>query len=143
MSEHEPVSEEQSFSTDAEIRLRAELNHLPIVRSVAATIAIREDFDLDTVEDVKLAVDEMCSTLIVRARPGSVLSCKFQVSEGVIRLLAAVDSDSDQPIDQHSFGWRVLRTLTDSVTTWLSEEGTDARRLHIELVKADGLDGAG
>lgn len=141
MIQHEPLKDEHVFSTDAELRLRADLTHLPIARQVAATIAIREDFDLDTVEDVKLAVDEMCSTLIVRAVPGTVLSCRFQVSDGVITLLGSVLSATDQPVDQQSFGWRVLRTLTDTVDTWLAQDDTgdgEGFRIHIELTKAGG-----
>ena len=50
------------------MRIPADLSQLFVLRSLAATLALREDFDLDQVEDVKLAVDEMCSALVLRAR---------------------------------------------------------------------------
>src|SRR2546423_3530913 len=46
-AEHDPNS--------IELRLAARLEHLPIIRSVAANLAIRADFDLDSIADLKLA----------------------------------------------------------------------------------------
>jgi len=43
---------------DIELRVPGEARYLPIIRSLAASIALREDFDLDFVADLKLAVDE-------------------------------------------------------------------------------------
>lgn len=136
MSDQEPMTDDQACSTDVEITLRADPAHLPIIRSMAATIAIREDFDMDAVEDIKLAVDEMCSTLIVRALPATKLTCRFRVSDGAVVLLVTAPSDSDRPIDQRSFGWRVLTTLTDEVTTWISPEGAVDHLVHIEMSKS-------
>jgi serine/threonine-protein kinase RsbW len=106
---------------------------------VAANIALRTDFDLDAVEDTKLAVDEMCSTLITRAAKGATLICCFRVSETEgteLDVHAYVPTDSHQAIDQRSFGWRVLSTLTDSVRTWVSDGGTDGQVVHIQVTKA-------
>ena len=60
-----------------ELRMAANPTQLSIVRAVAADIAMRQDFDLDAIEDLKLAVDEACSTLITLAAPDAVLSCTF------------------------------------------------------------------
>lgn len=103
----------QGDLVDVELRLVADLGQLFAVRALAATIAIRQDFALDAVEDVKLAVDEICSTLVPRAAVGEQLSCRFTASEGRISVLASVVSDSAAPVDQETFGWRVLSTLTD------------------------------
>ncbi len=104
----------QGDAVSAELRLVADLGHLFVVRALAATIAIRQDFELDAVEDVKLAVDEICSTLVPRARPGEQLICQLSAVDGVIGVSAHVVSDTDSAIDQNTFGWRVLTTLTDS-----------------------------
>lgn len=143
MSQQEPIQGEQDCTTDVELALRADPTHLPIVRSMAATIAIREDFDMDAVEDIKLAVDEACSTLILRARRDARLDCRFEVASGVLRLLATAPTDGDQPLDQRSFGWRVLATLTDSVHTWITPDGPGTHRVHIEMTKARGTAVAG
>ncbi|MFD1051218.1 ATP-binding protein, partial [Kibdelosporangium lantanae] len=63
---------------DIELRVPAELRYLPILRSLAATIALREDFDLDFVADFKLAVDEAGSMLVTAAYPGAELVGRFR-----------------------------------------------------------------
>ena len=56
-----------------ELRIQATLDQLSILRALAATVAIQENFDLDAIADIKLAMDEICTHLIVRAAPDSVL----------------------------------------------------------------------
>ena len=120
-----------------ELRLAARLEHLPIIRSVAANLAIRSDFDLDSIADLKLAVDEACSTLITRAAKGATLSCRFLVRQNEIRFAATVASTSEHEPSRDSFGWRVLTTLTDHAETWVDGEGSPGfdPMVHIELAK--------
>lgn len=115
---------------DVEIRLGAEAVHLPVVRAVAVTIAMRADLDLDAISDLELAVDEACSSLIVLARPDSLLICRFTVRDEEIVFRASVASDREPPSTQ-TFGWRVLTTLTDRARGW-----AHAGQVHIELAKA-------
>lgn len=117
-----------------EMRLRADLTHLPIIRSVAANVATKADLDLDTIADLRLAVDEACSTLIGAAPPQSMLVCEFGLAERGVRFDGAVPSTGGEPPSTGSFGWQVLQTLTDSARTWIDAENTDgAAWLHIEL----------
>jgi serine/threonine-protein kinase RsbW len=122
---------------DIELRLAAKLDHLPIIRSVAANIAIRADFDLDAIADLKLAVDEACSTVISHAIPGTALSCRFEVYQTGIRFAVEARSINRNKPSRDSFGWRVLSTLTDEVNTWVDTEvnTTDGHVLHIEFTK--------
>ncbi|HET9143917.1 MAG TPA: ATP-binding protein [Actinophytocola sp.] len=137
MDEHDPDG--------IELRLAARLEHLPIIRSVAANLAIRADFDLDSIADLKLAVDEACSTLITRATKGATLSCRFFLRPNEIRFAATVHSKSDHEPSRDSFGWRVLTTLTDRAETWVEVNGStpDGRGplVHIELTKRKTLGG--
>jgi serine/threonine-protein kinase RsbW len=123
----------QGDLVDVELRLVADLGQLFVVRALAATIAIRQDFALDAVEDVKLAVDEICSTLVPRAAPGEQLSCRFTASEGRISVLAAVVSDSATPVDEETFGWRVLTTLTDEARSSVTPLGEAGYQVVIEV----------
>jgi len=110
------ISAEQGlFSTPVEIRVAASVTQLPIVRGLAETLVLLSDFTLDEVADIRLAVDEVCSTLIAVAAPESNLDCWFSI--GVSELLVRVTglASTEGLPDQHSFGWHVLRTLTDSV----------------------------
>lgn len=138
-SEAETGTPEDHDPDAIDLRLAARLEQLPIIRSVAANLAIRADFDLDSIADLKLAVDEACSTLITRATPGAALSCRFVVHHSEIRFWAVVRSDSDHEPSRDSFGWRVLTTLTDRAKAWVDPNGLSPEgrgpQLNIELVK--------
>jgi serine/threonine-protein kinase RsbW len=118
---------------NVEVRLPADLSQLFVLRSLAATLALREDFDLDEVEDVKLAVDEMCSALVLRARDGEFLTCQFEAAPRSVGVLASVASDNGRPIDQDTFGWRVLGALTDQLTTWITPGHRAPYDVHIRM----------
>ena len=137
MSETEsPSDEQESVPSGVELRMAADPTQLSIVRAVAADIAMRQDFDLDSIEDLKLAVDEACSTLIGLAAPAAVLSARFVVTDGAVRVATQVVTKRSAPPDRESFGWRVLTALVDSVTTWVAPQAGDAEYVvHIDLVK--------
>jgi serine/threonine-protein kinase RsbW len=117
-----------------ELRIGARLEQLPIIRSLAATVAIRADFDLDSIADLKLAVDEACSTLITRAVPGSALTCRFSVHGDEIRFLGMATSVNTAEPRRDSFGWRVLTTLTDEAQSWV-DRNEYGHLVHIEIIK--------
>ncbi|GAA3852478.1 anti-sigma regulatory factor [Saccharothrix violaceirubra] len=137
MSHQEPQSgESENALAGVELRMSADPTQLSIVRAVAADIAMRQDFDLDSIEDLKLAVDEACSTLISLATRGAVLSAHFVVVDGSVRVSTKVGSRRSAPPDRESFGWRVLSALVDSVTTWVAPQpGEGDYEVHIDLVK--------
>ncbi|HEV7652947.1 MAG TPA: ATP-binding protein [Actinophytocola sp.] len=124
---------------EIELRLGAELTNLPIIRSLTSSIAMRADFDLDAIADLKLAVDEACSTLITRAAPDATLRCTFKVSKDEIRFVISIRSTSDERPSSDSFGWRVLTTLTDHADSWVEPDGGQ-HLVNIEVAKrrADG-----
>jgi serine/threonine-protein kinase RsbW len=117
------------------LRLPADAAHLPVVRAVANAVATRADFDLDTISDITMAVDELCSQLIVRAVRGSALECTFGMPADILRIHGFVTAADDMPLSTASFGWRVLATLTDHARSWLTE-APDGVELHIEVEKA-------
>ncbi|MGH3929771.1 MAG: ATP-binding protein [Pseudonocardiaceae bacterium] len=104
------------------------------VRVVAADLAARADFDLDAVSDLRMAVDEACSTLATLARPGSRLHCTLQVDPDRITVTARIPEPEYPVISQSTFGWRVLATLADEVEI-IAERNSDTPSLGIRLVK--------
>lgn len=123
-----------------ELRLDADYSHLPIIRSMAGNVATRADFDVDTIADLRLAVDEACSTLINAARDEATLVCRFSVEDAVLRFNAAVPTVLAEEPSSGTFGWQVLRTLTDSVHSWIeTAAGGNVPWLYLELTKANPL----
>lgn len=104
------------------------------VRVVAADLAARADFDLDAVSDLRMAVDEACSTLATLAPPGARLRCRFEVDLDRITVTARITGPGAAMISRDTFGWRVLNTLTDKVEV-LDEDETEASSLGIRLIK--------
>jgi serine/threonine-protein kinase RsbW len=98
-----------------EIRVAASVTQLPIVRGLAETLVLLSDFTLDEVADIRLAVDEACSTLIGLAAPETSLQCVFSIGDTELRVQVAGVAAQEGLPDARSFGWHVLRTLTDSV----------------------------
>ncbi|MBC7304777.1 MAG: anti-sigma factor [Nocardia sp.] len=108
-------AEHGPFGAPVEIRVAAQLTQLPIVRGLAETLVLLSDFTLDEVADVRLAVDEVCSTIIAIAGPDTLLTCEFLVGDAELQVrVDGVAATQGMP-DQRSFGWHVLRTLCDEV----------------------------
>ncbi|MQA09789.1 MAG: ATP-binding protein [Pseudonocardiaceae bacterium] len=138
LSQSESVTESKaSTASDVELRVKAELAHLSVIRAVASNLAVGQDFDLDTIADLKLAVDEVCSTLITRADSSSTLVCRFRLGADEIGVHASLPFRGEELPGRESFGWKVLSTLTDSAESWLDQpdKANGHRLAHIDIVK--------
>lgn len=126
---------ELAFEPDTiQLRCPADYRQLSLVRAVAANIAAHDGFGVDGVADVQMAVDEACSSLIARAMPEARLDCHFHAFEGRVQVRIRVPTNDPEPVDQHTFGWRVLNTLTDSVGCWVAPSDSGFLT-YVELTK--------
>lgn len=98
-----------------ELRVRADPGQLPVLRAVAAAIALQHDFDLDTVADVKLALDEAATRLIMSAVDGTDVTCRFQAIAPALRISVSATTRPSSTTSARTFGWHVLNSLADSV----------------------------
>ncbi|MCW2678228.1 MAG: putative anti-sigma regulatory factor [Modestobacter sp.] len=98
-----------------ELRVPTSPTQLPAVRAMAGDLAMRMDFDLDAVEDLRLAVDEACATLASIALHGSPLTVVFEATRDALRIDAWVPTAEGTDVPRDGFGWAVLHTLVDSV----------------------------
>jgi serine/threonine-protein kinase RsbW len=105
-----------------EVRITASAAQISAVRVVAADLAARQDYDLDAVSDLRMAVDEVCATLVPLAVPGTMLSCRFMVGPESIEAVASVPVSEPSAVPQNTFGWRVLSTLTDDVEAFTVDQ---------------------
>ncbi|SHF29964.1 ATP-binding protein [Streptoalloteichus hindustanus] len=120
-----------------DLRIEARPGQLSVVRAVAADLAMHQDFDLDAISDLRLAVDEACAELIGLATGDSGLHCRFEVRPQEIRMAAEVLSADSRAPRQDSFGWRVLAALVDHVRATTAPAAADpgGHLVRIELVK--------
>ncbi len=120
-----------------ELHTAASAIAIPTIRTVAADLAARADFDLDSIDDLRMAVDDVCAMLVRMAAMDATLSCRFTVRAEQIELAAEVDADdSVGPLPTRSFGWRVLESLADEVRAEVLPGAQGRRgRVCITLVK--------
>lgn len=103
-------------ASSVEVRTSASPALIPTIRAVASDLAARADFDLDAISDLRMAVDEVCATLVDVAAAKSTLLCTFLVRPDSIEVHAVVQTDvADALVSTDTFGWRVLQTLADDV----------------------------
>jgi serine/threonine-protein kinase RsbW len=96
-----------------EVRTAAVPHVVPTLRTIVADIAMRQDFDLDAVEDLRMAVDEACSMLLPAAADGH-LSCIFSWKGDRIEVTVSVLSDSPEHGDETGLSWQLLTALATS-----------------------------
>ncbi|MGH3097050.1 MAG: ATP-binding protein [Streptosporangiales bacterium] len=119
------------------LRCPAESRHLSLARAVAANIAACGDLDIEAVDDMKMAMDEACSSLIARATAGSPLECLFHTAGTRINVRLRVRAAAADPLDQSCFAWHVVSTLTDSAGTWVVPTPSgDGYYVYVDLSKA-------
>lgn len=121
-----------------EVAIDAEPELVPVVRNVAADLAIRMDLRLDTIADLRLAVDEACALLLSHAAASTMLRCRFTLGEGTVTARVEIPCRPDTAIREEGFNWHVLRALVQSVHSTRTVRETDGIAVAvIELVVAD------
>lgn len=131
------VSHDDDAQRTVLVRVGAAAVYLPPLRTVVADLATRADFDLDSVADLRLAVDEAAAELIAVAAPGALLTGSYLVDDDQMQVTVSVPAVGAAALERDSFGWRVLTTLVDEVHV-LDDTQDDERRLGITLCKKRG-----
>jgi serine/threonine-protein kinase RsbW len=115
-----------------ELRVPTSATQLPAVRAMAGDLAMRMDYDLDAVEDLRLAVDEACATLSQVALGDAPLTVVFETSRSGLHIDAWVPAAPGTDVPTDGFGWAVLQTLADAVR--------GARSTRAQVPGGDGSD---
>ncbi|MGY1808369.1 ATP-binding protein [Blastococcus sp. SYSU D00669] len=98
-----------------ELRVPTTPTQLPAVRAMAGDLAMRMDYDLDSVEDLRLAVDEACATLALVGADDEPLTVVFETTRTGLHIDAWVPTPAGTDVPRDGFGWAVLQTLADNV----------------------------
>lgn len=131
------LEDDQDVGCVLDIRFPAEARQLFLLRSALGGVATAQDFDLDEIADLRMAVDEIASTLLRLADNGSTFRCEFRVTGDRLDIHAAATASAGTGVDRGDFGWHVLTSLTDAVRTWNTRDDgdPDRGRLHIAATK--------
>jgi serine/threonine-protein kinase RsbW len=107
-----------------ELRVPTTATQLPAVRAMAADLAMRMDYDLDAVEDLRLAVDEACATLTLVGQGDSPLTVVFETTRAGLHIEAWIPTADGVDVPRDGFGWAILATLVDAVEARRATEAT-------------------
>ncbi|MGY1591433.1 ATP-binding protein [Geodermatophilus sp. SYSU D00708] len=107
-----------------ELRVPTTPTQLPAVRAMAGDLAMRMDYDLDAVEDLRLAVDEACATLASVVNDDRRLTVVFETTRAGLHIDAWVSTAEGTDVPRDGFGWAVLHTLVDNVEAGPATQAT-------------------
>jgi len=114
-------------AVDLSIPAKPEL--LSLARLTVAAVAARAEFDYEQIEDLRLALDELCSRMLVPDADGT-LTLRYEWSPGDLRVSCALrcaEAFAADPVDS-DLSDRILDALVDdhgtsgeggSTTAWL------------------------
>lgn len=101
-----------------ELRVTPRLESLAVVRMLVGAIATFEDLDVDTVADLRLAIDELCTQLIRSSTPDAMLTVVIDPHDDDVTIRASAACDGTTVLRPGSFSWHVLTSLVDDVQTF-------------------------
>ncbi|MGY1986498.1 ATP-binding protein [Blastococcus sp. SYSU DS0669] len=110
-----PLAQDGRRAERLELRVPTTPTQLPAVRAMAGDLAMRMDYDLDAVEDLRLAVDEACATLSTIVEGDAPLTVVFETTRAGLQISAWVPTSDGTEVPTDGFGWAVLAALVDSV----------------------------
>ncbi|AZG47588.1 ATP-binding protein [Gordonia insulae] len=119
------VIEELAQSADAPVELTVppRADRLQIVRAVVERTLFADDWTIDDVADVQLAVDEVCSQIIAASVDGRSLGVGLTIGPAgcIGRITGSIESGID--IDTAGFGWHVVEAVTTAHSISYVETG--------------------
>jgi len=106
------------MSNGEQIKLTLPVNaaYVSAARLTASSVANRLNFDIEEIEDIKVAVSEACTYIIKNPCFGSSDNFKieFNVTRDCIKINLSVESDKKVNIDDDEMSLRVIKALMNN-----------------------------
>jgi serine/threonine-protein kinase RsbW len=104
------------------VQVPAEAGHLALLRTTVGGFAARDNFTLDQVDDLRMAVEEAAVQLLRQSTGEQIVLDVTSTDAGMeVRLRAEVAS-SAPVIDEQSFSWTILRALADDLRVEMQQD---------------------
>jgi serine/threonine-protein kinase RsbW len=104
-----------------QLRLPADSAYLGVLRTATAGLAARRDFTLDEIDDLRIAVDEMCALLLTQIRAGASLDCFFELGRDDLTIHVSAESDHPKAPREDSLAWTLLTALAGELDAVVSD----------------------
>ncbi len=95
-----------------DLTIPARLEFVRLTRLVVSGIATQAEFSVDEIEDMRIAVDELCATLIDQSEPLSELHVRFVLDGATLRCEVTAEVARDVELDELSA--HILRATVDN-----------------------------
>ncbi len=105
---------------------------LRVVRVTASGLSSRLGFSIDDVDDLRLALDELCFTLIGKGTEDAKLRLRYEVSDELLTILGTTPAPEggNEEARLADFSRQILTALVDEHRVWFDEDGK-----HFSLTK--------
>jgi serine/threonine-protein kinase RsbW len=87
--------------------------HLAVLRATVASVAARAHLTIDQVEDVRLAVEEAASTLLL-GNPAAI-ETSMDITSRPLEIGVAADTAEPVQLDEDGFSYTILSAMTDEL----------------------------
>ncbi|MCX4095258.1 ATP-binding protein [Nocardia sp. alder85J] len=98
-------------------RVPAVVGQLSMLRAVAETVLLTADFTLDVVTDVRVALDEVATALILAADSGRQIECEIRYDAHGVDVRVSLVARTETALEDDSFGRHIVAALTDRLET--------------------------
>lgn len=110
------------------ISIPSSADHVSLLRALVGFYAAREDFTLDEVDDLRMAVEEAAVQLLRRTKEDQ-LHLFVSTRSGELQAELTTAVDDDEPLmDETSLSWIILSALSDDLSV-TAHEGNAVIRL--------------
>jgi serine/threonine-protein kinase RsbW len=125
----------RTAAPDVTLRFPAEPEYVGVARLTAAAVAVRAGLSIDEVDDVRIAVDEMCFVLIEGTTGGTIV-VRFDLEPELFSIMCTYDGPVDglatAPSDVPALARQILGSVVDRFEAHLGPDGRSVRaaKLH-------------
>ena len=127
--------------SDVVVTVPSQAAFVHVLRSVATSVAARTDLPVDDIDDLRMAIDEASSQLLILGSRPATLTLRLRAIDGGVEAVVSVDSsapaDWPPPAFHDSLAWNVLSALSDELSFELPDGAPAIRVVKRSSARSD------
>lgn len=127
--------------SDVVVTVPSQAAFVHVLRSVAASVAARTDLPVDDIDDLRMAIDEASSQLLMLGSSPATLTLRLRAIDDGVEAVVSVDGSAPAewpPSALHdSLAWNVLSALSDELSFELPDGAPAIRVVKRSSARSD------
>ncbi|GAB2515001.1 hypothetical protein [Nocardia heshunensis] len=115
------------------VTVAARVEMLPMLRSVVETVLLTADFTLDVVTDVRVAIDEVATALVVAVEVGAEVACALHYDRHRVEVRMSALTRSRDVLPENGLSRHLLESMVDAFSVDAADERLDAYRVVVHF----------